>query len=281
MTDTQKGKSSRQLRTIELTPHHGEMIKPAELIDITGASRLSLVARRIYNQLIANAFGVDMAKHGHEWTIGLSELRRLHHSNEHVAEAVVALMRTSVTVRLKNGATRRVQLLGGNDMDDADRPHGKLRYSFDHRLVELLKHSTIFGKLEIAVMMAFSTKYALALYEAIARRARLQNVFSEVFSIEAFRELLGVPEGKLTTYGNLNLKAIKPAVTEINAMAAFGVKVLPIKQGRKVVAVRVGWWRKEVKELKAAFAEVRRPKIGRKARIGGTVEAVVSLPSVP
>ncbi len=74
---------------------------------------------------------------------------------------------------------------------------------------------------------------------------------------------------------------IKPAVTEINAMAAFGVKVFPIKQSRKVVAVRVGWWRKEVEELKAAFAEVRRPKIGRKARIGGTVEAVVSLPPVP
>ena len=181
MENSQKGNRSVSMRTIELAPHVGEMIKPAELIDISGHSHLSLTARRIYNQLIANAFGLDMAKLGHEWTIPLSELRGSHNGNEHVAEAILALMQTVVTVRLSNGSTRRVQLLGGNDMEDATRQHGKLSYSFDRRLVDLLKNSTIFGKLEIAVMMAFSSKYALALYEAIARRVRLKRKFMENF----------------------------------------------------------------------------------------------------
>ena len=277
---TQKGNSSA-VRTIRLVPYAGEMIKPAELIDISGAGDLSLVARRIYNQLIANAFGVDMARYGHEWSIPLSELRGSHHSNEHVAEAIEALMRTIVTVRLVGGKTRRVQLLGGNDMDDADRIHGQLSYSFDHRLVDLLKNSTIFGKLEVAVMMAFSTKYALALYEAVARRVRLSNVFSEEFTLDAFRGLLGVSEGKLTSYGNLNLKAIKPAVTEINAMASFGVRIIPIKEARKVVRVKVGWWQKNDDELRDAFAELKRPKVGRKARINGDVDRFVSVPPLP
>ncbi len=262
------------MRTIELAPHVGEMIKPAELIDISGHSHLTLTARRIYNQLIANAFGLDMAKLGHEWTIPLSELRGSHNGNEHVAEAILALMQTVVTVRLSNGSTRRVQLLGGNDMEDATRKYGKLSYSFDRRLVDLLKNSTIFGKLEIAVMMAFSSKYALALYEAIARRVRLKRKFMEDFSIAEFRELLGVEEGKLTSFSNLNLKAIKPAVQEVNALASFSVKVLPRKHGRKVASITVEWWQKELPDLKEAFDEVRRHSTGRKSRINGTVESL-------
>jgi hypothetical protein len=253
------------------------MIKPAELIDISGASHLSLLSRRVYNQLLANAFGLDMATYGHEWSIALSELRGAHHGNEHVAEAIEALMRTIVTVRLSNGRTRRVQLLGGNDMNDTDRQHGKLTYSFDHRLVDLLRKSTIFGKLEIAVMMAFSSKYALALYEAIARRVRLQHKFSEEFTLEEFRDLIGVEDGKLEKFSNLNLKAIKPAVAEINAMASFGIEISPLKEGRKVVRIYIGWWQKDVDDLKIAFAEVRRTRVGRKARINDRVEETVQM----
>ena len=263
-----KAKSS--LRTLDLVPDAGEIIKPAELIDISGVSHLSLSARRLYNKLVAHAFGPEMGILGHEWTIPIAELRGTHRGNERLADSIIALMQTVVTVRLANGQTRRVQLLGGNDMYDEERSRGLLTYSFDRRLVELLGNSTVFGKLEIAVMMAFSTKYALALYEAIARRARLRHKFSEEMSLEEFRELLGVPLGKLTTFGNLNQYAIKPAISEINALATFGVTVRPVKSGRRVTRVKIAWWMKSYDELRQAFAEVRRHSVGRKARIAGT-----------
>ena len=266
--DPPKAKSS--LRTLDLVPDAGEIIKPAELIDISGVSHLSLSARRLYNKLVAYAFGPEMGILGHEWTIPIAELRGTHRGNERLADSIIALMQTVVTVRLANGQTRRVQLLGGNDMYDEERSRGLLTYSFDRRLVELLRNSTVFGKLEIAVMMAFSTKYALALYEAIARRARLRHKFSEEMSLEEFRDLLGVPLGKLTTFGNLNQYAIKPATAEINALATFGVKVRPVKAGRRVIGVKIGWWMKSYDELRHAFAEVRRHSAGRKARIAGT-----------
>ena len=85
-------------------------------------------------------------------------------------------------------------------------------------------------------------------------------------SLDDFRELLGVPQGKLTTFGNLNQYAIKPALAEINAMANFGVGIIPMKTGRKVTAVKVGWYRKGEEDMKRAFAEINRPKVGRKAR---------------
>lgn len=268
------------VRTLDLVPDPGEIIKPVELIDISGVSHLSLSARRLYNKLVAHAFGPQMGVPGHEWTIPTSELRGTHKGNERLTDSIVALMQTVVTVRLVNGQTRRVQLLGGNDMYDEERSRGFLTYSFDRRLVELLRDSTVFGKLEIAVMMAFSTKYALALYEAIGRRARLRHKFTEEMSLEEFRDLLGVPVGKLTTFGNLNQYAIKPAVTEINALATFGVIVHPVKSSRRVIGMQIGWWMKSYDELRNAFTEVRRHSAGRKARITGGVEPLTELPDI-
>ena len=273
--------SSAQFRTLDLKPGYGEMIKPAELIDIDGAAGLSLSARRLYNLLIAHAFGPDMGKEGHEWSIELSAIRGTHDSNDRLEDSIVALMKTIVTVRLSNGMTRRVALLGGNDMGNPDRQRGVLTYSFDERLVPLLRESSVFGKLELEVMRAFSTKYALALYEALSRRVRLSSVFYETFSIDQFRELLGVPEGKLSTYSNLKLKAIGPAICEVNALAAFGCDVEPMKTGRSVTGVRLSWWRKSVDELKQSYAEVKRVRVGRKARISNSVERVKSEPGLP
>jgi hypothetical protein len=256
------------------------MIKPAELIDIDGATRLTLAARRLYNQLIAHAFGPDMGKEGQEWTIPIVELRGAHKGNERLEDSVVALMKTIVTVRLADGATRRVALLGGNDMGDPDRARGMFTYSFDKRLVPLLRESSVFGKLELAVMHAFTTKYGLALYEALTRRVRLRSRFHEDFSLDAFRELLGVPEEKLTTFSNLKLRAITPAVQEINSIASFGCRIEPIKQGRKVIAVRVFWWRKDVDGLKEAYAELQRPKVGRRARLTGETPTLPPSPTL-
>lgn len=274
MTHAFPPKANSSVRTLDLKPHPGEMIKPAELIDISGADNLSLSARRVYNKLVENAFGPEMATVGHEWTISLADLRGARNDNDRIQDSIIALMKTVVTVRLSNGNTRRVQLLGGNDMGDEDRARGVLTYSFDPRLVALLNNSTVFGKIEIAVMMAFSTKYALALYEAVARRARLKHKFSERFTLEKFRDLIGVPAGKLSSFGNLNKFAIKPAVVEINALATFGVQITPIKTGRKVTGFELGWWLKDNDELREAFSELQRHRSGRKARIDGTVEDV-------
>ena len=256
------------------------MIKPAELIDIDGATGLTLHARRLYNQLIAYAFGPNMGTEGYEWTISLAELRGSHNSNEHITESILALMKTVVTVRLADGRTRRVQLLGGNDMGEADRQHGTLTYSFDPKLVPLLRDSSVFGKLELAVIHAFTTKYGLALYEALSRRVRLHNRFYEDFDLDALRELLGVPPGKLTTFSNLKLRAITPAVDEVNAIASYGCKIVPNRQGRKVISVRIYWWLKDLDGLKEAYAELQRPRVGRRSRVTNSVEEVLDEPSL-
>lgn len=262
-------KTNNSVRTIEVRANPGEMIKAAELIDITGTDVLSLTARRLFNQLIAYAHGPDMGERGYKWTIPLAELRGSHNANDRLQDSLLALMRVVVTVHHPDGrTTTNVRLLGDNE---TDRKAGTLTFELSQKLVELMRDSTIFGKLEIRTMTALTSKYALALYEMVAKRARLNFVFSEDFTLERFRELLGVPEGKLRSFGNLNKYAIQPAVSEINGLSTYGVKVIPIKTSRRVTSVKVGWWLKDDHELAAVDAELKRHSAGRRARITGTV----------
>jgi plasmid replication initiation protein len=142
---------------------------------------------------------------------------------------------------------------------------------------EILQKSEYWGRIKPYVMFAFTTKYALALYEALCLRRNLTRS-EEIISVEDFREMLGVGTDKLTTYKNLNSWAISPAVEEINALSDFTVQVEPIRQGGQqrgmVMGFRVGWEMKEPEEWERVLAELMRSKVGRKARIKGTVERV-------
>jgi len=259
---------------LDFRPSVDEAIKPSELIQITGHQALTLNARRAITVLWHNAHlqGIQENK---DYSIPLADLRSdQNRSLKVVEEAIISLMQTILTVKLPNGSTRRVQFLGGNDMDSPDRPSGQLNYSFDKRLVEILQDSYIWGKITMPVLMAFSSKYAVSLYENLSQWSNLEYKSFQDFTLKEFRSMLGVLEEKYPKYGALSKHVIQNAVVEINALAPFNVTVIPIKTGRKVTHIRVGWSRKDPEQLKEAYAEAQRPKVGRKERVKGSAEYV-------
>lgn len=258
------------VRTIDQRPAPGSMIKPGELIDVLDMA-LTLSDRRTYNLLIANAWDKisDDAMH----CIAKADLRGNHEGGERLADSIDRLMRTIVRVRVvQDGkpAVMKVTLLSRTtEHDDAA---GLLYYRFDAELRRIILDSRVFGRLRKEVMFAFTSKYALALYEIGEKRRNMQFRWSEVFALGELRELLGVKADDLTTFGNFNAWCLKPAAKEVNSFADFSVAFRPVKAGRKVIAVQLAWWRKSEDELRAAFAEVRRHRAGRRARLSGTVE---------
>lgn len=269
-------KKDNQRKVLDMKPIFGEVIKPSELIQISGHQNLTLNARRAITILWHNAHRQGIEE-GKDYTIELADLRTdSHRGLAPVEEAVLSLMQTILTVRLSGNITRRVQFLGGNDMSDPDRPAGTLSYSFDKRLVEILRDSSIWGKIALPVLMAFSSKYAVSLYENASQWSGLQHKIVQDLTINELRAMMGVEESKYEAFGDLNIHVIKPAVMEINALAPFSVSILPIKTGRRVTGVKIGWSRKSNAELAEAWKESQRPKVGRKARLSGRVEAVHS-----
>ncbi len=267
-------------RVIDLTPGADEAMKPSELIRVTGHQTLSLAARRAITLLWHNAHrqGIEVGK---DYSIELATLRTDGHKGSDVVEdAIVSLMQTVLTAQLPDGRTRRVQFLGGNDLDDPSRPRGVLTYSFDRRLVELLQDSRIWGRIAIPILMAFSSKYAVTLYENTCQWSGLTHKTWQDMSLADFRGLIGIEDGKYEAFGSLNKHVIGPAVDEIVALAPYNISIIPIKEGRRVAQVRVAWWPKNELELREAFVESQRSKVGRRARIAGTAERVTPVRSV-
>jgi nucleoside diphosphate kinase len=260
-------------RTLEAKPTESSLIKPGELVDLVEMTPLTLNDRRIYNQLLAHAW--DRIQEPAEHVIAKRDLRGSHNANDRVGDSIERLMAAIVKVRVvRDGerAVERVQLLGSNTEHES--PDGMLRYEFPARLREIIKESTIFARLQKEVMFALSSKYALALYEMVQKRGNMTMKSHEDFEIGEFRELLGVPRGKLPMWGNLHQRALAPAIREVNALSDYTVEVEPLKSGRKVSGVQLRWSRKEQEEVSGVMAELKRPKVGRKARIEGKVEAV-------
>jgi len=265
---------SNQRKVIYLKPSFDEAIKPSELIQITGHQELSLNARRAISVLWHSAHrqGIEQGK---RYTIALSDLRTdRKKGNEWIDETVEQLMKTVLRVKLSNGKTRRVQFLGGNDMDDSDRPEGTLTYNFDPLLVEILRDSYIWGRIEVPVLMTFSSKYAISLYEHVSQWANLEYKSTEEYSLSEFREMLGVEDNKYRPFGAFRKNVIDLAVMEINGLAPFNISIVPIKTGKRVTHIKLGWWTKTPDELREAYKETQRSRVGRKARLAGRVEQV-------
>jgi hypothetical protein len=266
--------AKKRLRTVEVEPDEFSLVKPGELIDIIEMSPLTLHDRRVYNLLMLNAW--ESVLEPKEHCIAKRELRGTHHTSERVGDSVLRLMAAIVQVRIvrDDGKTyiRRVQLL--STTDEGTDENGLLYYSFTAGLRAIFKNSSQYARLQKDVMFAFSSKYALALYEVVQKRGNLKHKWNEEFSVERFRELLNVERGLYPNFKNLNQRVIAPAVVEVNGLGEFGCKVEPVYKGRKVIALRLSWWAKNLDEKKATFKELRVSKVGRRARLRGTVETI-------
>lgn len=293
-TEIQLEKSPVPKTTLERKPTMGSGIKAKELIDYVSPLGLSLVARRVYNILLFNAH-TRLSDPGAEHVISLKELRNgydgnspqkalsSYKSNERIEPILHQLMSTIIEVKIQdekgNNGVRRAQMLGGNDMF-LDEKNGVFRYTFDPRLIDVLKHSTIYAQLRKEVLFAFESKYAMALYEMMEQRVNLKHIRSEEFTVERIRILLDVPENKLKSFGSLNQTVLKKASEEVNHLSDFNVWFEPIKTGRKITGVRFHWHKKDSYEQKDAVKERNQPRVGRRARRDHVVETVAATKEV-
>lgn len=263
-------------RVVDIKSMSDQAIKPRELVQITGHQNLSLNARRAITILWHHAHmqGVEVGK---PYTIELSELRsESNRSMEQVEDAIEQLMTTILYIRRADGSTDRVQFLGGTNISNVNRPRGVITFYLDTLLVNILKDSSIWAKIAVPVLMAFTSKYTVSLYENACQWLGLEFKTIQEFTLEEIRDMMGVEDGKYKSFGDLNTHVLTPAAAEINALAPFNVTLVPIKMGRKVASIRVHWWRKTTEELQEAYKEAARPKVGRKARISGKTLNVIS-----
>lgn len=268
-------------RSVEQKIGQEGFIKPGELIDIRAGEHLTLQDRRIFNLLIQNAWSEIDKDKGHR--IAIASLRGgTHRGSERVADSVKALMTTLVEVPTTIDGVPSMfatQLLGSTTRTiDEDTPHAVLVYEFPRGLREIIAESGYWGRIKAYVMFAFSSKYALALYEAVCLRGNLYATAKQ-FTVEEFRALLGVEPGKLPLFKSLKQRVLDPALAEVNALSDYQVEIEPVRDGGLQRGPLKGfvlrWEKKPAEAWKAALDELGRSRVGRIARITGRVEPIV------
>jgi len=125
--------AGKSYRTIDARPNVESLIKPGELVDLIEVTPLTLNDRRIYNQLLENAWDAINKPVTH--VIAKASLRGSHNSNDRIGESLERLMSAIVKIAVTwdgEAAIERVQLLGGNV--EALRSDGLIEYEIPARL---------------------------------------------------------------------------------------------------------------------------------------------------
>jgi hypothetical protein len=145
---------------------------------------------------------------------------------------------------------------------------------------EMAEKSCHWAILDRQTVFALSSKYSILLFQHITSLVNLDHVSSKTFPISELRAVLGVSDGKMDRFSNLNQRVIIPAIAEINQTSRLTLTATPRKIGRAVASVTIAWEDKGPEEKRGAKAELDRAKVGRKARREGRSETpVVVFPS--
>lgn len=147
-----------------------------------------------------------------------------------------------------------------------------LSWFFGRMFLDMAENSNHWAILDRQTVFHLSSKYSVLLFQHVASLANLNRMNAKTFTVPELRALLGVPEGKLSRFSNLNTWALKPAIDEINHLSRLNLTVTPKKIGRTVASVTIGWQVKD--DPTPAKRELQGHSAGRKARRDGSTETV-------
>jgi len=139
---------------------------------------------------------------------------------------------------------------------------------------EMAEKSCHWAILDRQTVFALSSKYSILLFQHIASLVNLDHIASKTFTVAELRAVMGVPDGKIARFANLNRDVIQPAIAEINQTSRLTLTATPRKIGRTVASITVAWEEKPFEGKREAKRELDRPKVGRQARRNGTVETL-------
>lgn len=216
-----------------------EVIKASPAIQIQ--SKISLLQRRVWNILLANAYNELPDKDIH--TVSVSELAAKlgfdSGNHNYLKEVLESLGDCKVEWNLLNKDNKQewgfAVLLASADIKD-----GICTYGFAPHLRLKLYNPRIYTRLNLSLQNRFKSQYALVLWEICfdyydTKREQGESPF---IPLDVFRELMGVESDEYVLFKAFNRKVIKIAIEEINTLTEYHVEVEYKRIGRKIAELK-------------------------------------------
>lgn len=278
---------SRTLRVAEVIRRRelDFVSKPGELVESefeTGS--LSAAARK--------AFAIMLRKAGPEagddktFVITKRELRGSHKGNERIQPVMDELLRVIIRIRTTSTkgkpAIMSQSLLASCVEEIAEDGLSVVEFQFSDNFKRVIQRSDYYARVNLGVMLALQSRYAITLYDLGCLVINRQNRVVKM-AVEELRRKLGVPDGSFKNFAEFRRDVLAKSKSEIDQLADFTVdweEVRGAGRGRPVIAVKLSFNPKDTVDQEVTAQELDRPKVGRRARREGTVDAIVgALPS--
>jgi len=251
-------------------------VLPAEMARGTYMQNVpGLAALKLMHLMIGTAGGRMAEDVRHE--LRLSDIRAIDGMKHHDRTSLTPLFaELAAAVLISDDKEKQAVTIGGlvdeARIDYRNEISGDLHVTWTFRSTfrRMAAESNHWAILDRQTVFHLSSKYAVMLFQHVASLANLKHTNSKTFTVPELRALLGVAEGKLARFADINKWALSPAVSEVNQLSRLNMTATPNKIGRTVASVTIAW---EVKDdPNPAKRELNRSKVGRKARRDGTTE---------
>ena len=216
-----------------------EVIKASPAIQIQ--SKISLLQRRAWNVLLANAYNELPDKEIHSVSVVelAAKLGFGDGNQEYLKEMLRSLRSCEVEWNLLNKDNKQEWGVAGL-LAEVRLADGICFYQFPHTLRLKLHNPRVYAKLNLRLQNQFKSRYALVLWEVCfdyydTERDQGETAF---IPLKIFRELMGLEADDYTTFKSLNQWVIKPAIKEINALTSYHVEVEQKRLGRRIAELK-------------------------------------------
>ena len=216
-----------------------EVIKASPAIQIQ--SRISLLQRRAWNVLLANAYNELPDKEIHSVSVVelAAKLGFGDGNQEYLKEVLKSIVDCKVEWNIL-GKDKKEEWGVASLLAEVRIRDGICFYQFPHTLRLKLHNPRVYAKLNLRLQNRFKSRYALILWEVCFDYFDTDRDQGETpfVPLEKFRELMGLEKDEYSLFKELNRNVIKPAIKEINDLTDFHVEVEQKRIGRKIAELK-------------------------------------------
>ena len=218
-----------------------EVIKASPAIQIQ--SKISLLQRRAWNVLLANAYNQLPNKEIHSISVGELAAKlgfKDIYSNQHYLKEVLKSIVDCKVEWNVLGKDKKEDWGVASLLAEVRIRDGICFYQFPHTLRLKLHNPRIYAKLNLRLQNRFKSRYALVLWEVCfdyfdTNRDRGETPF---IPLKVFKGLMGLEKDEYAVFKELNRHVIKPAVKELNDLTDYHVEVEQKRIGRPVAELK-------------------------------------------
>ncbi len=216
-----------------------EVIKASPAIQIQ--SKISLLQRRAWNVLLANAYNDLPDKDIH--SVSMVELAAKlgfdSKNQEYLKDMLRSLRSCEVEWNLLNKDNKQVWGVASL-LASAEIENGICTYGFAPHLRLKLHNPRVYAKLNLRLQNQFTSRYALILWELCFDYFDTDRDQGETpfMPLATFKELIGLKADEYPVFGFLNRDVIKLAVKEINDLTDYLVEVEQKRLVRRVAELK-------------------------------------------